>query len=72
MDDVYDKIKALGGISNNPNDDKGLQLIKVYGKANINEIGKHIKQSENVASKSDSPKDKPETYCFQDKILEKN
>jgi len=71
MDDVYNKIKTLGGISNNPNDDEGLQLIKVYGKADINEIGKHIKQAENVANKA-APKDKPEEYYFQNKIIGKN
>ena len=32
MDDVYDKIKTLGGISYNPKDDEGVQLIKVYWK----------------------------------------
>ena len=69
MDDVYDKIKTLGGILNNPNDDKDLQLIKVYGKADINELGKHIKQAENIASKSLAPKDKLELYCVQDKVL---
>ena len=38
MDNVYDKIKTLGGIPSNQKDDKDLQLIKVNGKANINEI----------------------------------
>ena len=51
---------------------KGLQLIKVYGKANINELGKHIKQAENVARKSAASKDKLELYFFQDKVLGKN
>ena len=72
MDDVYDKIKTLGGILNNLNDDKGLPLIKVHWKAGINEIGKHIKQAENVDSKSAAPKDKLEIFWFQDKVLEKN
>jgi len=71
MDEVYNKIKILGGISNNPNDDESLHLIKVYGKADINEIGKHIKQAEKVANKS-APKDMPKAYYFQNKLFGKN
>jgi len=71
MDDVYDKIKTLGGISYNPKDDEGVQLIKVYGDAGKNDIEKHIKEAENNDNKS-APKDKPEQYYFQNRILGDN
>ena len=70
MDDIYNNIKSLGGISNNP-DDEGIQLIKVYGKVDPSEIGKHIQQSENIIDKNEPNKD-PASYYFENKVLGDN
>jgi hypothetical protein len=48
LDDIYSQLNKLGGISKNPEDDEGVQLIKISGKVEPAEIGKHIQLSENA------------------------
>ena len=68
MNDLY---KTIGGVSSNPNDDEGIQIIKVYGDVDPSEIGKHLQQSENTLNKV-KPSAKPESYFFENKVLGKS
>ena len=67
MDNIYDQIQKSGGISKNPEDDEGVQLIKTYGKVEPSDIGKHILLSDNSLPKK-ANKD-PESFYYQNKII---
>ena len=67
LNDIYNKIKTLGGVSKKPEDDEGIQIIKVTGKATPKDIGDHITQSEKNLPK---PAEKePSVYYYENKIL---
>ena len=71
MNDIYNNIKLLGGISSNPDDDEGIQLIEVYGKVEPSEIGRYFQKSKNIIEKNELNKEF-ESYYFENKVLGDN
>jgi len=45
IEDIYNKMKVGGGVMNRPEEDDGIQIFKVTGDANNNDIVEHIKQA---------------------------